>query len=394
MLLSKETSLFNKDAVKEDIQVAGQKATSYITEVSNDGMFVHQTDTDKDGDNPTESTAYGVHISDDIDIIRGGVSVATYGTNTRIGKETEGNVLIDNDSVDIMDGTTNLATFGANSISIGKNSKTAEIQMCGDGFKVSGAYIQSPLDFIGDTYVTAMENTDENARSKEIDIKNTDHNLMSLGSYNNGDDSDFTVFCINDSTDANIIAETDGEFSRIMLTTENAYLQLDNGKSGEDGEPTVENVTIGARLRVPNDRIQNQYAYNNTVTYKPNMYIGTTGLISRTTHDNSSKRYKHDIKDVTNKELDPHRLYDIEVKQFKFNDDVVTDENDPRRGADLIGFIAEQVAECYPVAVDINEDGDIESWSAHYIVPPMLALLQEQHKEIEALKEQIKQLKK
>ena len=129
-----------------------------------------------------------------------------------------------------------------------------------------------------------------------------------------------------------------------------------------------------------------------SVSNAPNVYVTTAHRLVYTTHSNSSIRYKHDIKDVTNAELDPHRLYGIEIKQFKYNDDVITDKTDCRYGKDLIGFMAEQVRECYPVAVDVNDKGECEGWSPQYIVPPMLALVQEQHKEIEELKKRVKKL--
>lgn len=159
MLLSKETSLFNKDAVKEDIQAAAQKATSYITKVSNDGIFVHQTDAGKSGDSPTQSTAYGVHISDDIDIIQGGESVAAYGTNTRIGKETEGNVLIDNDSVDIRDGQNVRASFGEKAV-IGPLKDHARLEILRNETTDPGTFLQmkainSANQVFGDIYFIA-----------------------------------------------------------------------------------------------------------------------------------------------------------------------------------------------------------------------------------------------
>ena len=56
------------------------------------------------------------------------------------------------------------------------------------------------------------------------------------------------------------------------------------------------------------------------------------------------------------------------------------------------GFIADEIAEAYPVAVDIGKDGDPIDWDVSYVVPPMLALIQQHKKEIDTLKEQISQL--
>lgn len=104
----------------------------------------------------------------------------------------------------------------------------------------------------------------------------------------------------------------------------------------------------------------------------------------------SSRAFKHDIKPVENSELNPEKLYGVEVVQFKYNDDYL-DKNDQRYGIDCIGFIAEQVNEVYPIAADC-ETGSPRNWEMRYLVPPMLALIQQQKKEIEQLKEQVGRL--
>lgn len=106
----------------------------------------------------------------------------------------------------------------------------------------------------------------------------------------------------------------------------------------------------------------------------------------------SSKRYKHDIELLTDEELDPHRLYKLQSKQFRFNKDHKTQYKDLQDKL-IPGFIAEDVEEIYPSAAIHNEDGQIESWDERRIIPGMLSLIQEQHEEIEELKAQIKELK-
>lgn len=102
----------------------------------------------------------------------------------------------------------------------------------------------------------------------------------------------------------------------------------------------------------------------------------------------SSKRYKHDIAEIQDEELDPHKLYDLPVKQFVFNDDHDLQYAD-MKGKTIPGFIAEDVAEIYPSAVIHDEDGRVESWDERRIIPAMLKLIQEQHEEIERLKQLI-----
>lgn len=104
----------------------------------------------------------------------------------------------------------------------------------------------------------------------------------------------------------------------------------------------------------------------------------------------SSRTFKHDIRPVENDELNPERLYNVEVVQFKYNDDYLN-KNDQRYGIDCIGFIAEQVNEVYPIAADC-ETGSPQNWEMRYIIPPMLALIQQQKKEIDKLKEQVGRL--
>lgn len=108
----------------------------------------------------------------------------------------------------------------------------------------------------------------------------------------------------------------------------------------------------------------------------------------------SSKRYKHDITDEICEELDPHRLYDLKMKQFVYNDD-----HEPpyacMKGKTVSGFIAEDVDEIYPAAVIKNpETGEIESWSEAQIIAPMLSLIQEQKQQIDEQQKEIDELKK
>ena len=101
----------------------------------------------------------------------------------------------------------------------------------------------------------------------------------------------------------------------------------------------------------------------------------------------SSMRYKHDISDIVDAKLDPHRLYQLSPRQYKYNIDYI-DKGDQRYNTDVCGFIAEEIHNVYPIACEYNENGEPENWNERYIIPPMLALIQEQHKDIELLKQE------
>lgn len=101
------------------------------------------------------------------------------------------------------------------------------------------------------------------------------------------------------------------------------------------------------------------------------------------TVSSSSVRYKHDIKPIEENDLDPHRLLDLPVVQFRWNDDHELQYEDMRDIA-VPGIIAEDVADIYPAAVIRNGD-TVESWDERRLIPGMLALIQEHEKRIAEL---------
>ena len=136
-------------------------------------------------------------------------------------------------------------------------------------------------------------------------------------------------------------------------------------------------------------------AIENAFTSAPNLRIGSeTGKIAKTS--GSSKRFKTNIKPVTSDELNPGKLYDIDIVQYKFKENYLSEE-DQRYNTDVIGFIAEDIYEKYPIAADytINDNGStiVNDWNFRYMIPAMLKLLQDQKKEIDILKQEIENLK-
>ena len=88
-MISRETTIYEKDKTKDGLKEAGSKATKFITDITN-GIYVH-----RDGD-----SSNGVQITDDVDVVRGGVSVIHLGddenndTIVRVGEANEANVEI------------------------------------------------------------------------------------------------------------------------------------------------------------------------------------------------------------------------------------------------------------------------------------------------------------
>lgn len=129
--------------------------------------------------------------------------------------------------------------------------------------------------------------------------------------------------------------------------------------------------------------IKNLWAVTHASSDAVNMHIGTQGRIYQTSK--SSKRFKNSISEIKLDELDPRHLYDIEVNQFKYNTDYIKNPKDARYDSFVPGFIAEQMYEHYPVAVDLDDEGRPNDWNMKFIIPPMLALIQELNERVKSL---------
>jgi len=107
---TKETALYQPDAIGNGISDARGEAKRYITSVIDSGIFVH-TEESPMPTVPETTGNNGVHISDDVDIIANGVNVASYGTSARIGVETSDHVTIDSNGLSIYDGARYICSF-------------------------------------------------------------------------------------------------------------------------------------------------------------------------------------------------------------------------------------------------------------------------------------------
>ena len=200
-------------------------------------------------------------------------------------------------------------------------------------------------------------------------------------------------------TDGDYVAETTIEDTSIEITG-----PFSNNYSYMTGTEIVENGVALSDKYAGIDHSHSNYYSSGDNIYANRLYVQSAGNISGDPNarlavsspyqlgyaSGSSRTFKRDIRPVENDELNPERLYNIEVVQFKYNEDYL-DENDQRYGIDCIGFIAEQVNEVYPIAADC-ETGSPRNWEMRYIIPPMLALIQQQKKEIDKLKEQVGRL--
>lgn len=120
------------------------------------------------------------------------------------------------------------------------------------------------------------------------------------------------------------------------------------------------------------------------------VYINSNGAIVKYSSD---RRLKNSINPVTDEMLDPNRLYNLPIYQYKYNQDVM-EVGDDLYDKTVIGFMADEVEKVYPAACAHDTDGTPTSWNPNVMIPALLSLVQEQKKEIVKLNEKIENITK
>ena len=138
---------------------AAQGAVDYITDIDNNGIFVHEKSSS--AVTPTSSNANGVQITSNVDIIRGGESVAQYGSDARIGKANEGRLVITNSDVTVYGKINKKAlSFGSTNDSDGIATITEYLQinyMVFGGIQALGATTSYKISSIQSCYKNGEE---------------------------------------------------------------------------------------------------------------------------------------------------------------------------------------------------------------------------------------------
>lgn len=274
------------------------------------------------------------------------------------------NTLIDATSLNMRHNSTVLAKYTADTIYLGYASSSSKIDMCGGNFRIdtqsksNGAYKYTVLSSINDYLEIGVdENTHEWSRLyPRIEI---------------------------DRTTNRVSIHADEIFAGGYLTCQTsdfAWADHTHSQYYESGD----NINVG--------KITSSYTYGDTVDYSTNMYVGSSGILHRTTKT-SSRTVKHDIKPIENSDILPEKLYDVDVIQFVYNEGQLG-HSSKRYGKELPGFIVEDLVEKYPIAVDIDEEDKPFQWNEQYLIPPMLALIQKQKKKLDELDSRINALEK
>ena len=301
----------------------------------------------------------------------------TAGTGLVIGSSSiSSNVRIYSGGIDIRDGDTILASYTDDVISLGKNSSSSMIDMCGGTLKIKAQYEEAyrmnetEIYTINDLLSLAVLNSNGGYKAGITIGAPFDDQILMIG----------TLF-VNDIYDN--VAEgspylTERVADSMYLGKYETPATHYHSQYYESGD----NINVG--------KITSSYTYGDTVDYSTNMYVGTSGILHRTTKT-SSRTVKHDIKPIENSDILPEKLYDVDVIQFVYNEGQLG-HSSKRYGKELPGFIVEDLVEKYPIAVDIDEEDKPFQWNEQYLIPPMLALIQKQKKKLDELESRINAL--
>ena len=199
----------------------------------------------------------------------------------------------------------------------------------------------------------------------------------------NGFTENYYPLRLNNSSGANFRVGGTGfrvdfltSYANLGYYTDGYACRLSLGQGGTD------NINIDS-----DGMIQTKYPF--TGSPNPNVWMNDSGVILRCA--DSSRRWKNSESEDLG-ELDPDALYNLPVKTFYYNDGYLMDENckhgkDCRCGKKFIGFIAEDVAEVYPLAADMDSEGKPKNWNERILLPAMLKLIQEQNDRLKILEE-------
>lgn len=104
----------------------------------------------------------------------------------------------------------------------------------------------------------------------------------------------------------------------------------------------------------------------------------------------SSLRYK-DVQGAI-KESDLESLYQIKVVWAKYKNEYL-DASDERYGKEMPMFLAEDIDQIFPLAVDHGEKGKAENWNYRVMIPCMFAMIKNDHEKITSLQSELENMK-
>ena len=197
-------------------------------------------------------------------------------------------------------------------------------------------------------------------------------------------ESSTTVGHIGPASVDGIVMHYGSTFNPNVTTYPNAYVSSGDARIAYSSGIYVQVSSLGVTMNgnvYTLDQFYNQDPSTSANT--ANTRMDTDGRTRRSTA--SSARFKENIVDLSSvADLNPNALFNLPIRAFKFKSDYL-DATDNRSGILVPGLIAEEVAEHYPIAADRGADGLVENWNERFVIPGMLALIQDLNTRIKTL---------
>lgn len=120
--------------------------------------------------------------------------------------------------------------------------------------------------------------------------------------------------------------------------------------------------------------------YATNITTVGNLYLNADHLVVTSS---SSVRFKENITDVIDSELDPMNLLKAELKQFNYKEEY---KDSVIFAGKQIGFIVEELEKVYPIACMYNSDGEVDNWNDRIVTTALFQIIKNIYKELKELK--------
>jgi hypothetical protein len=197
-------------------------------------------------------------------------------------------------------------------------------------------------------------------------------------------ESSSTVGHIGPASTSGIVMHYGSTFNPNVTTYPNAYVSSGDARIAYSSTIYAQVSSLGVLLSGDVYTIDAFYNQDSSTSANAaNTRMDTNGRTRRSTA--SSARFKEDIVDLSSvANLNPSALLNLPIRAFKFKSDYL-DATDNRSGILVPGLIAEEVAEHYPIAADHGADGLVENWNERFVIPGMLALIQDLNTRIKTL---------
>lgn len=280
------------------------------------------------------------------------------GANITTGKISTDH--IDAGSFTMTGGSVNIDAGGTSTNKITLHSGSCESTMSPSTFKVKGSSITTEI--MKDGFMVSSNSGYPNTQVLPTGVVHYDANGNITAQIKSDGDIYASHFVLEPGNALQSKRSSGSNRPLIWMGSSENTIHLSNNGNADE-------VEVHGRLVL--DSLASLSSYS---TLRISDSTGKVGVAS------SSARYKDNIQD--NESFDVHELYRLPVREYTYKG-----ENEKH-----LGFIAEEVDACFPVACRYNAEGQPETWEDRDMIPALLQLIQEQNHKIQMLTERVNAL--